>query len=139
MPSSTVYTSLVDDLARNNVNFSSDTFKMMLVTGYTPSKNHTKRNDITAYQVTGTGYTAGGNAATASLTLDTTNNKEVVNFTITSWTSATISAAGGVIYKARGGVDTADNLVGYVDFGGTVTSTNGTFAVTISSGLTFQN
>lgn len=136
---SLVYTSCLDDLAKNNIKFSTDTFKMMLVTSaYTPSKNHTKRSDVTN-EVTGTGYTAGGNTAAASLTLDTTNNREDINFTITSWTSATITARAGVIYKSRGGLASADELVGYVDFLSDISSTNGTFAVTITSPLRFQN
>lgn len=139
MPS-LIYNSCLDDLVKGQINFNSDTFKAMLVTStYAPDKDaHTKRSNVTN-EVTGTGYTAGGNAATASITKDLTNDREDISFTITSWTSATITARAAVIYKARGGASTADELVGYVDFGSDVTSTNGTFAVTISSPLRFQN
>ena len=139
MPS-LIYNSCLDDLVKGNINFNSDTFKAMLVTStYTPDKdNHLKRSSVTN-EVTGTGYTAGGNAATASITKDLTNDREDISFTITSWTSATITARGAVIYKARGGASTADELVGYIDFGSDITSTNGTFAVTVSSPLRFQN
>lgn len=139
MPS-LIYNSCLDDLVKGQINFNSDTFKAMLVTStYAPDKDaHTKRSNVTN-EVTGTGYTAGGNAATASITKDLTNDREDISFTITSWTSATITARAAVIYKSRGGASTADELVGYVDFGSDVTSTNGTFAVTISSPLRFQN
>jgi len=138
MPS-LVYNSAVRDAAIGSIDFDTDTFKMMLVTStYTASKTHSKRSDITN-EVSGTGYTAGGNAAAATVTIDNVNNRVDVAWSITSWTTATITARAGVIYKSRGGLASADELVGYVDFGADVTSTAGTFAVTVSSPLRFQN
>ena len=137
---SLVYNSAIRDAAVGNIDFDTDTFKMMLVTStYTASKSHAKRSDITN-EVTGTGYTAGGNAAACTVAAtDNVNNDVEITFSITSWTSATITARAGVIYKSRGGASSADELVGYVDFTSDTTSTNGTFAVTISSPLKFQN
>ncbi len=43
--------------------------------------------------------------------------------------NATISATGGVTYKSRGGAASADELIAYHDFGGTITSTNSDFLV----------
>lgn len=135
-----VYNSCIRDAVTGAIDFDTDTFKMMLVTSsYTASKAHDKRDDITN-EVTGTGYTSGGNACTVSVAaVDNTNNDVEISFTVTSWTSATITARAGVIYKSRGGASSADELVGYVDFGSDVSSTNGTFAVTVSSPLKFQN
>lgn len=137
---SLVYNSCIRDAVTGAIDFDTDTFKMMLVTSsYTASKAHDKRDDITN-EVTGTGYTAGGNACSVSVAaVDNTNNDVEISFTVTSWTSATITARAGVIYKSRGGASSADELVGYVDFGSDVSSTNGTFAVTVSSPLKFQN
>lgn len=141
---SIVYNSMMRDVVTGAIDFDTDTnFYMMLVTSsYTPSKSHDRKNDITN-EVSGTGYTAGGNACSVSVAAtDNTNNDVEISFTVTSWTSATITARGGVIYKRAGtlGVDDASMpLVGYVDFGGNVTSTNGTFAVTISTPLKFVN
>ncbi len=136
---SLIYNSCLDDTVRGSIDFDTDTFKMMLVSStYTAAKTHAKRSDITN-EVSGTGYTAGGNAAAVTVTKDNANNREDISFTITSWTTATITARAGVIYKSRGGLSSADELVGYVDFGSDVTSTAGTFAVTISSPLRFQN
>jgi len=139
MPS-LIYNSAIRDAAVGNIDFDTDTFKMMLVTStYTASKSHAKRSEITN-EVTGTGYTAGGNAAACTVAAtDNVNNDVEITFSITSWTSATITARAGVIYKSRGGASSADELVGYVDFTSDTTSTNGTFAVTISSPLKFQN
>jgi hypothetical protein len=136
---SLVYNSCIDYVCKGSIDFDTDTFKMMLVTdAYTPSKSHDFRNDVTN-EVTGTGYTTGGNAATPTVTKDNTNNRVDVSWTITSWTSSTITARAGVIYKSRGGASSADELVGYVDFGSDISSTSGTFSVTITSPLRFQN
>ena len=139
MPS-LVYNSCIRDAVTGAIDFDSDTFKMLLVTSsYTASKSHAKRSDVTN-EVSGTGYTAGGNACSVSVAaVDNTNNDVEISFTVTSWTSATITARAGVIYKSRGGASSADELVGYVDFGSDVSSTNGTFAVTVSTPLKFQN
>lgn len=136
---SLIYNSCLDDLCKGNIDFDSDTFKMLLVTStYSAAKTHAKRSDVTN-EVSGTGYTAGGNACSVTVTKDNTNNREDISFTVTNWTTATITARAGVIYKSRGGLASADELVGYVDFGSDVTSTAGTFSVTVSSPLRFQN
>lgn len=137
---SLVYNSMMRDVVVGSVDFDTDTFKMMLVTSsYSASKSHAKRNEVTN-EVSGTGYTAGGNACSVTVAAtDNSNNDVEISFSVTSWTSATITARAGVIYKSRGGASSADELVGYVDFGGDVTSTNGTFAVTISTPLKFVN
>lgn len=136
---SLIYNSAIYDASTGAIDFDTDTFKMMLVTSsYTAAKTHTKRNAVTN-EVTGTGYTAGGNAAAATVTKDDTNSRVDITFAITSWTSSTITARAGVIYKSRGGASSADELVGYVDFGSDVSSTAGTFSVTITSPLRFQN
>lgn len=136
---SLIYNSAIYDASTGAIDFDTDTFKMMLVTSsYTAAKTHTKRNAVTN-EVTGTGYTAGGNAAAATVTKDDTNSRVDITFAITSWTTSTITARAGVIYKSRGGASSADELVGYVDFGSDISSTAGTFSVTITSPLRFQN
>lgn len=137
---SMIYNSCLRDLCVGNIDFDTDTFKMMLVTSsYTPSKAHDKRDDVTN-EVTGTGYAAGGNACTPTVAaVDNTNNDVEITFAVTDWTTATITARGGVIYKSRGGASSADELVGYVDFGADITSTAGTFSVTVDTPFKLQN
>lgn len=137
---SLIYDSYFDDLAKGNVVPSTDTWKGVLVTAsYTANKGtHAKRSDVTN-EVTGTGYTAGGNAVTASVSLDTTNHRSDVTLTGPSWASSTITARALVVYKSRGGASSADNLVCYIDFGSDVSSTGATFQVTITSPLRIQN
>jgi hypothetical protein len=134
-----IYNSAIDDLANGNIDFGADTFYLLLVTSsYTANKDtHVKRNDVTN-EVTGTGYTAGGAVIACTVTKDTATNKVTLNFSSVSFSTATITAAGAVIYKARGGTADADELVAFIDFGGNVSSTGATFSVGVST-ITFQN
>ena len=136
---SIIYNSALDDAVKGNIDFDTDAFKIMLVTSsYTADKDaHTKRSDVTN-EVTGTGYTSGGDSTSVTVTKDTANDRIDIDFTDVSWTTATITAAGAVIYKTTGTAST-DNLVAYLDFAGDVTSTNGTFTVDITSPLRIQN
>ena len=139
MAFSLTYTSFYYDTCTGAIDLDTDTFKMLLVTSsYTAAKTHDRRNDITN-EVSGTGYTAGGNAVTVTVAQDNTNSRVTVDFTVTSWTSSTITARGGVIYKSRGGASSADELVCYLDFGADVSSSAGTFAVLVADPMVLQN
>lgn len=136
---SLIYNSCLDDVCRALVDLDSDTFKVMLVTStYTPDKDtHTKRSDVTN-EVVGTGYTAGGAAATVTVTKDTANDRIDTSLGAASWSTSTITARGAVYYKSRGGAASADELVAYIDFGSNIVSTAGTFSLTAST-LRIQN
>jgi len=135
-----IYNSFVDDVNKGNIDMNSDTFYAMLVTAtYSPNKDtHTKRSDVTN-EVTGTGYTSGGAATTATVTLDTANDRVDITFSDVTWASSTITAAAAVIYKRRGGASSADELVAYCDFGGNVSTTGGTFTLDFTGPLRYQN
>ena len=136
---SLIYNSAIDEMARGDIDFDTDTFKAMLVTSaYSPNKDtHEFRDDITN-EVTGTGYTAGGATSTVTVTKDTANDKVTIQFGAVSWASSTITARGLVYYKSRGGASSADEIVAYNDFGSNVSSSGGTFAVAAST-ITLQN
>jgi hypothetical protein len=139
MPS-LIYNSAVRDNAVGAIDYDTDTFRVMLVTStYTENKDtHTKRSDVTN-EVTGTGYTAGGAITTVTVAaVDTANDRVVITFGAVSWATSTITARKAVIYKSRGGLASADELVGVVDFGTDVVSVAGTFSLTAST-LTLQN
>lgn len=137
---SIIYNSMLDDLARGAIDFDTDTFYVMLVNSTyaaiadeTKKDSHLKRSAVTANEISGTGYTAGGTAAAVTVTKDTANNRLDIALGAVSWPTATISAAGAVYYKRRGGADTADELVAYDDFAGTVSSTGATFSLAAST------
>ena len=112
-------------------------FKFLLVSSVPSEANfdaYDFRDDV-ANEVTGTGYTSGGVAATVTVgSVDTTNDRTPVTITdlTNAWTSSTISAVGGWLYKVVGSAAT-DQLVCFVDFGGTVTSTAGNYSVTFTA------
>ena len=132
-----VYDSVLNDLVNGDLDFAVDSYKIMLVTSsYTAAKaTHNRRDDVTN-EITGTGYTAGGAAIVCTLTDDT--SKKILTFASTSWATATFSAAGAVIYKARGGASSADELVAYLDFNGSVSASASTFSVS-STVITLSN
>jgi hypothetical protein len=137
---SLIYNSCIDDTARGNIDFDTNTFKAMLVTSsYTPNKDtHDKRDDVTNEVANGNGYSTGGATSTVTVTKDTANDKVTIQFGAVSWATSTITARGCVYYKSRGGASSADELVAYNDFGSDVSSTGGTFAVAAST-ITLQN
>lgn len=78
----------------------------------------------TSDEVVGSGYTAGGNTLTgAAISLD--SSTAIVDFTDTTWSSATITARGALIYNSS----KANRAIAVIDFGGDKTSTNGDFTV----------
>lgn len=134
------YLSMLDDLVRGNIDFDTDTFKGMLVTStYVPNATtHMKRSQVTN-EASGTGYTAGGFPVTVTVTKNTANNRMEIAFSSDALPNATITARGMVVYKARGGAATEDELVSYLDFGSDVTSTNGSFAINYTTPLYINN
>ena len=137
---SLIYNSAIDDMARNNIDFDTNTFKAMLVTSsYTPNKDtHDKRDDVTNEVAATGGYTAGGVTTACTVTKDTANDKVTIQFGAVSWATSTITARGCVYYKSTGGAASTDALVAYNDFGSDVSSSGGTFSVAAST-ITLQN
>jgi len=110
-----------------------NTFKLALYTagsGAPYSTSSTVYTSGTANQVgtSGTGYSTGGNTLTSQAVASSTAVASV-DFADTEWTSATFTAAYGVIYNSTTVDSTADRLVVVLDFGGNKTCTNGTFKI----------
>ncbi len=105
------------------VHAAGDTYKLALFTSAA-----SLGADTTAYattnEVSGTGYTAGG-ATLADLVTGLSGGTAYLTFTDPSWANATITARGGLIYSAS----KSNKAVAAFDFGGDVSSTNGTFSV----------
>lgn len=116
------------------------TVKCMIVTGtYTPNQNtHAFRSDLGATEVSGTGYTAGGNAlATPIVSLDGAGNVAVDFDDPATWVQDAAGFSNGrrtVFYVARGGAASADELIGYSDdFGADAGNVAGDFSVQLSA------
>jgi len=121
--SSTVTTSFKTQVLTGTHNFtasSGDTFKIAL---YTNSSNlsastATYADGTATNEYSGTGYTGGGNTLTSV-------TPAVCDFADTSWTSATITAHGALIYNSS----ESNKSVLVLNFGGDKTCTNGTFTI----------
>lgn len=115
-----------------SIDLDTDDIKVMLVTSaYVPNiDTNTKRSDVTN-EVTGTGYTAGGQSlAGKTVTQDNTDDEGVFDANDVTWSASTITARGAVLYKSRGGAASADELVCYFDFVTDFSSTAGNFTIT---------
>jgi len=136
---SLIYNSFIDDLARGAIDMDTDTFRVMLTTSaYTENKDtHLKRSAITN-EVTGAGYTAGGETSTITVTKDTANDRLDITLGAVSWPTSTLTARKAVYYKSRGGAAANDELVAVNDFGSDVISTAATFSLALST-VRFQN
>jgi hypothetical protein len=136
---SLIYNSFVDDMARGAIDADTDTFKVLLVTStYAPNKDTDLKRSAVTNEVSGTGYTAGGVTTACTVTKSTANDRVTLSFAAVNWASSTITARAAVIYKSRGGLASADELVCYVDFGADVSSSSATFSLG-SSVITLQN
>lgn len=111
--------SFKEALFKGDVDFLVDTIKIALY-----DNSATLNASTTAYtatgEVTASGYTAGGNTLTPTVTLSS-GGVAYVDFADSSW-SAAITARGALIYKSSG------TAICVLDFGSDKTSTN-TFTV----------
>ncbi len=107
---------------------SGHTFKIALYTS-SASLDAATTDYTTSNEVVGTGYTAGGVTLT-NIDPTSSGTTAFVDFADATWPSATITAAGALIYNttADGGAGTT-NAVAVISFGGDKTSTNGDFVV----------
>lgn len=136
---SLIFNRALEQWAKGTIDFDTDTFKVMLTTSsYSENKDTDDfRNDVTN-EVTGTGYTAGGNTVTVTVTLDTANDRIDISLGGTTWTTSTITARKAVYYKSRGGASSADEIIAVNDFGSDVITSGGTFTLNAST-LRIQN
>ena len=121
-------TSFKQALLDGEMDFSSDTSQTFKIALFTSSA--TLDASTTAYsttnEVTGTGYTAGGNTLTVTTgNPQTSGTTAFLTFDNTTWSTATITARGALIYQSGG----SNPAVAVLDFGADKTSTAGDFQI----------
>ena len=119
------------ELLSGTHNFASggNTFKLALYTSNpynTSSTVYSATNEVSSSG--GTNYTAAGNTLSGNAVASGTAVASC-DFSDTSWTSATITAAYGAIYND----DQGDKLCVVLDFSGSKSCTNGTFTISFPS------
>ena len=108
---------------------SPNTFKLALYTA-AASLDATTTVYTTSNEVTGTGYTAGGNTLVIGTSPTSGNNTAsiptaYISFNNSSWTSATFTARAALIYNSSQG----NKAVAVLDFGSDKTVSNDTFQI----------
>lgn len=99
------------------IDLTNDTIKCILVTSsYSPDKDaHLDRADVTN-EVSGQGYTSGGEELTdKSFTQDDDNDRGEFDAADITWSSAIFTARAAVLYKSTG-VAANDTLIAFIDF-----------------------
>lgn len=122
----TATTSFKVELAQGVHNFgptSPDTFKIALYTGLANLGAATTVY-TTDSEVTGTGYVAGGETLTVSITPTSSGSTAYLSFANVTWSPATFTARGALIYNSTNG----NKSVAVLDFGSDKTATT-TFTV----------
>lgn len=127
----TLVNSYKKHLLQGNIDFDNDTIKVMLL-----DENHTTDidaqeyiDDVSANEVSGTGYSAGGaTLANGAVSQDNTNDRAKFDADDTVWTTSTIDAQYAVLYKDTGTPATSP-IVGIVDFGELLSSTAADFSI----------
>jgi hypothetical protein len=86
----------------------------------------TNYSDVTGNsdEASGTGYSAGGNTLT-NVTPTSSGTTAFTDFANTTWSTATITASGALIYNSSA----SNAAVAVLDFGGDKTSTAGDFTI----------
>ena len=123
--------SFAQELLKGTHNFTANTIKLALYTagsGAPYSTSSTVYDAAVANEVSGAGYTTGGNTLSSPVVANQ-NNVATLTFAQTQFTSATFGAAYAVIYNDS----KSDKLVVVLDFGGTKSCSNGTFTITFPS------
>ena len=116
------------------------TIKMILVNStYAALSDATKHghefySDVSANEVAASGtYSTGGYTLANKTSGQSAGTYTFDNTVDPAFTSATITASGAIIYEDTAGAATTDPLIAYLDFGGSVVSTNGTFTVAFNA------
>ena len=116
------------EAVHNFKNSGGSTFKIALYTN-SASFNAATTAYTTSNEVSGTGYTAGGNTLTR-VDPTTSGTTALTDFADTTWSSSTITARGAMIYNDSASGNPA---VVILDFGADKTSTNGDFTVVFTT------
>jgi len=117
--------SFKEEILNGTHNLTTDTIKIALYTSSaTLDSTTTVYSTSNEVSSSGTNYTAGGNTLTGQVvSLDGTT--AIVDFSDTTWTAATITARGALIYNSS----KSNKAIAVLDFGSDKTSTSGNFTV----------
>lgn len=131
-----IYDRFFANLMNKEVDLEADTIKIALLdNSHSYSASDNQWSDVSANEVSGSGYTAGGEALVNKSV--TQGSPTVWDANDVSWINATISSYHAVIYDDS---LAGDDLIASIDFGGVQSISDGTFTIEFSgSGIISLN
>jgi len=119
-------TSFKVDILSGTQNFTTGTTRVYKIALYTSAANldAATTSYSSANEVVGAGYTATGNTLTVSQIPTSGGTTSFLSFADTTWTSATITARGALIYES-----TQNKAVAVLDFGSDKSSSASNFTI----------
>lgn len=116
--------SFKEELFEGVHDLSTDVIKIALYTSAATLDASTTAYTAVNEVANGNGYTTGGNTL-AGVTISLTGTTAFVDFSDTTWSTATITARGALIYNSTA----SDAAIAVLDFGADKSSTSGDFTV----------
>lgn len=116
-------TSFKAEILDEQHDLAADTLKIALYTS-SASLDASTTAYTTSNEISGTGYSAGGETLT-STTVSTTGTTAFFDADDPTWTSASFTARGALIYNSTNG----DKAIAVLNFGGDFTVSSGTFRI----------
>lgn len=115
----TIYNRFKADLFRGDVDLASDTIKVALVTGYSPTiDGDLNWDDVSSLEVDGAGYTAGGaTLANVSVTQDDAADEAVFDAGDVEWADLDVGTPSHAIIYMDSGTASTSPLIAYVVLG----------------------
>jgi hypothetical protein len=131
------YTKLALSLGTKKIDFTADTFKVMLLSAYTVGTTQDTAqfvSDVLAVgaEASGTGYTAGGLAIPSPTFTESGHVYTFGSAGTLQWTSSTITASYALFYDSTPGSNATNPVLAYWDFGGAQSSSAGTFTLSLT-------
>ena len=130
-------------LLKKNIDFANDNFKIMLMQSgfiFNRDTHHSQADIYTRELPTGYGYTTGAkDLSGVTITEDDTNDRATVTWNNVSWTASGGDIGptpGAIIYDYTVTTPTMDPIIGYIDFLGDQTLSNG--GVATITGIEFR-
>lgn len=129
----TLHNNFMEQHDMGNIDLVNDTFKVTLHNGWTPNPDSDDNwDDISASEVSLSGYTAGGQTlASKAVTRDDVNNQTKWSFTSPYWASIAAGTVTRAAIRKDTGVASTSVIVGNIEIG---TNPNGqSFTLTIGA------
>jgi len=131
------YNSGKRDIFDGTIDLTADTIKVMLVNAsYTPDADHDFVNDVSANELSGTGYTGGfagsgrKTIASKAFSTDTANDRTEFTFAAVTWTAINAGTAAYAILVKEITNDPASRLIAWLDLSPAVVTNGGDFTMT---------